>query len=546
MTGGDPIHRGRDAFARRRWADAWAHLSGARANLGPDDLEMLATAAYLTGRDDDSADAWTCALAGHAAAGQPDRAAFCGFRAGLVYLHRGEAARAGGWFGRARRLLDAAGQDGVARGYLLVPEALRGLAAGDVEAARRLFGEFTAVADRFGDRNAMAMARLGTGQALIAGGDTGAGLALLDEVMVAIGAGEVSPIDVGIAYCAAVLACQHAFDLRRAQEWTAALGRWCAGQPDLVPYRGQCLVHRAEVMQWRGDWPDALREATHACRHLERQPASGPALALLGDLHRLRGSFGAAEAAYRDAGRLGHEPQPGLALLRLAQGRVSDAYAAIRRVLCETGLPALRARVLPAYVEIALSAGETPTAGTAVEELGRIAAAGPTPLLTALAGRARGHLLLATGDATGALPCLRESWRYWHNLTVPYEAARTRVLIGRSCAALGDADSAAMELDAARRVFRQLGAAPDLAGLETRAPGGLTRRETEVLRLVAAGLTNRGIAAELFLSERTVARHVANIFGKLGVANRSAATAYAYRHDLAGPDTHNYPVRPGP
>jgi DNA-binding CsgD family transcriptional regulator len=264
----------------------------------------------------------------------------------------------------------------------------------------------------------------------------------------------------------------------------------------------------------------------------------------LGDLHRLRGAFGEAEEAYRRAGQHGREPQPGLVLLRVAQGRVGDAHATIRRVLGETHDRASRARVLPAYVEIALAAGDVPAARVAADELAQIAAGLGAPILGAMAAGADGHVRLAEGDPDAALVELRRAWRTWQQVEAPYEAARTRVLIGLACRRLGDRDSADMELDAARWMFRQLGAGPDLAGVETMlrpAPvvpaGGLTAREVEVLRLVAAGKTNRSIAGDLFLSEKTVARHVANIFGKLGVSTRSAATAYAYEHDLVGPRT---------
>ena len=546
MTAADALDKGRDAFARRAWAAAYAELSTAERDGagGPADLERLAVAAYLVGRDAESADAWSRAYRAYADEGDVNHAALCGFHLGMGFMNQGETARAGGWFARAQRLLDESGLDCVARGYLLVPDALRSLLTGDAAGAYDRFSRLAEMADRFGDPDAMALARLGRGQALIALGTTADGLGLLDEVMVAITTGEVSPVSVGIVYCAAILACQEVFDQRRAQEWTAALTRWCEAQPDLVPYRGQCLVHRAEIMQLHGDWPDALDEAMRACERLGGRPAAGMAFYALGDLHRLRGAFDKAEEAYRQAGQQGHEPQPGLALLRLAQGRVDDARATIRRVLGETHDRLGRARILPAYVDIALTTGDAAAARPAAEELSGIAAELDAPLLHAVAARADGHTLLAEGDAHAALAALRRAWRVWQQVEAPYEAARTRVIIGLACRRLGDRDSADMELDAARWMFRQLGAFPDLAHVENllhrapaAAPCGLTTREVEVLRLVAAGKTNRSIAGDLFLSEKTVARHVANIFGKLDVSTRSAATAYAYEHDLVQPHT---------
>jgi DNA-binding CsgD family transcriptional regulator len=374
-------------------------------------------------------------------------------------------------------------------------------------------------------------------------GEIETGVALLDEAMVAVGAREISPIAMGDAYCSVIEGCQELFDVGRAREWTAALSHWCDVQPELVLYRGQCLIHRAELMQLRGAWPEALREVQLACGRLADppgQPALGAASYVRGDLHRLRGELAHAEQAYRAASELGRDPQPGLALLRLAQGRVDAADAAIRRAAHESEDPFTRARILGPYVEIVVKAGDVEAAQTAAAELATLAAKLRQPFLRALAAHTTGVALLAGEDPRGALVSLRRAWTGWRDLEAPYEAARARVRIAVACNALGDADGAEMELDAARSVFAELGAAPDVALAESlsrtadkRTVGGLSVREVEVLALVATGKTNRQIADQLVISEKTVASHLSHIFTKLGLSSRAAATAYAYEHGLA-------------
>ena len=531
--------RGREHFGRRAWADAFAELTAAdRAEaLEPEDLERLAAAAYLAGRDEDSVAAWERAHHAHLSRGDIVRAARCAASLILVLLNGGELARAGGWCARARRLLDDVEQDCAEQGHLLVPAAFQSAVEGDWPSAHAIAGQAAEIGVRFGDVDLVTLARNLQGRALIAQGRIADGMTLLDEAMVAVLADDVSEIVAGSVYCSVIEACQQSFDLGRAREWTAALTHWCEAQPDLVPFSGHCLVHRAEIMQLHGAWPDAVDAAQLACERLRprAQPAIGGAIYQRAELHRLCGEFAQAEQAYRQASRWGREPQPGLARMRLMQGRVETAAAEIRRVVDGAEGRIARARLLPAHVEIMLAAGEALIARASAEELSTAAADLDAPLLRALATHAEGAVLLED-DARAALPRLRGAWTAWQQLEVPYEAARARVLIALACRELGDTETAEMELDAAGWAFERLGAVPDLARAQAlaagKATGGLTERELEVLRLVATGKTNRSIAADLFLSEKTVARHVSNIFFKLGLSSRAAATAYAYEHDL--------------
>lgn len=541
--------RGREAYDRHAWADACAHLGAVGADqLAPQDLERLATAAHLTGEVEVATA--TLERLHHVLldAGQVDRAARWAVWLAILLFQRGQHAQGGGWLSRAQRLLGEAGDGAAARGYVLVPVALQALGDGDAERALDLFEQVAQVAAGAEDPDLAVMGLLGSGQGLVALGEAERGLALLDEVMVAVTTGDVSPIMAGIAYCAVILACREVFDLRRAQEWTAVLTRWCDDQQDLQPYRGQCLVHRSEILQLHGDWTGALREVEQACAHLARvpgDPAMGMARYQHAELLRLRGEAATAEVAYREAAAWGHPVAPGLALLHLAEGRVQDAVAVIGRAMAAAeGDRLRRAGVLAAHAEVMLAAGEVAEANAAVAELEAAAEQVDSAYLEALAAEGRGAVLLAADDAAGAVDALGHAWRAWRVLDAPYEAARVRLRLARARLRLGDHDTAAADLAAARPVLQQLRAAPALAEHDELArrvhaargtvpgPGGLSPRELEVLRLVATGATNREVADSLVISPRTVERHLSNVFTKLGVGSRAAATAWAYEHDV--------------
>ena len=509
--------------------------------LGPEQLFELSTTAYLLGKEEEALATLIRVQQAFAQSGELRRAGGMAARIASILMNTREGAQAAGWMARATRLLGASGDPGVEYGHLLLAAARQAIASGNIADAEAKFAEAAAIAERFGDTDLMHLARQGHGRVLIARGEVARGVALLDEVMVAVTAGEVSPVIAGIIYCSVLSACSELCDVGRAREWTAALTRWCDARPEMVPYRGECLVHRAEVISFNGAWPDALHEALLACEHLSQppgQPAFGAALYQVAELHRLRGNLDEAEAAYRKVTECGGSPYPGLALLRHAQGRPNDAAAAIRRLLTEGGRRRPRSRLLDAAVEITIACGDIETARAAADELVAIAATLGTPFMRASAAQANGAVLIAEGHASAALTELRTAWLLWRELEVPYEAARAQVLIAAACRAVGDHDSAALELDAACRAFEQLEARTDLARVRPsgseRSAAGLTSRELQVLRLVATGRTNRAIAAELRLSEKTVARHISNIFNKLNVSSRAAATAYAFEHGLAG------------
>ncbi len=538
------LERGRELYVQRAWVEAYESLARVdrEAPLSAEDLELLATVAYMLGHDEEQLSALQRAHQAYLDRGEDLPAVRCAFWVGVHLLLRGEVARTAGWFARAQRVLEHEERDCVEQGYLLIAAVLQQRSVGDWAAASATAGAAAEIAARFGDDDLLAIALMDQGRYLIRQERVLEGLGKLDEAMVAALAGELSPIVAGLVYCSLIDSCQEAHEPRRASEWTAALTAWCGQQPGMVPFTGTCLVHRAELMQLRGEWGAALEEARLAGERFalrSNEAAAGQAAYRQAEILRLQGDRPAAELAYRDASRLGYEPQPGLALLLLAQGRTKPAAAAIDQVVAGTTEPVERARLLPACVEIMLAAGDHERAKRACGELEATAASFGSAMLNALAGHARGAVALAEGDARGALVAVRRAWKVWQELEAPYEGARARVLAAQACRSLGDGETAALELEAARAAFEQLGAAPDVARVDSLAAGeapedagGLTARERQVLRLLAAGQSNKSIAAELVLSKRTVDRHVSNIFAKIRVSSRAAATAYAYEHQL--------------
>ena len=538
------LARGRRCCAERAWADGFRSLSRAdeEAPLGADDLEALAMAAYLIGRDEAFLEALERAHGAYLKAGETMRAVRCAFWLGLSLLFQGETGRGTAWLAAARRLIERENADCVESGYLLLPTAEQLLGADDYDAAYATAADAVAIGDRFGDSDLVACARHVEGRALMLKGRIDDGLALLDEAMLAVTTGDLSPLITGLIYCSVIDACQQIYAFGRAREWTAALAKWCDGQPQMVAFTGRCLVHRAEIFQLHGSWRDAIEEARRAGERAS--PGSGKQISAAAfyqqaEVHRLRGEFSDAEEAYTSASRWGREPQPGLALLRLAQQRNADAAAAIRRVVKATADRLERSKFLPAHVEIMLAVGAVAEARGASDELEEIAEGFGTDVLVAMAAHARGAVELAESDAQAALGSLQRAWRIWQRVEAPYPAARARMLMALACRSLDDEDGVRLALDAARAEFENLGAGPDVERIDalagtapSRGSHGLTRRELQVLGMVATGRTTKAIASELNLSPKTIDRHLSNIFTKLDVPSRAAATAYAYEHQL--------------
>lgn len=541
----ESLGQGREAFRTKRWSEAVRLLSAAEelSPLIPEDYEALTTARFLIGPDQVGAEIMGAASRVFLERGDVLRAVRAAFWASATLGRLGKVAMGSGWNARGQRLLEEAGiEDCVERGYLLMGPAFAAMHSGEFETVVGLVEEISGVARRFGDAGLLALIRQVEGRARLLQGDVHGGMAILDEVMLTATTIEMSPLIVGLIFCFVIRTAHELHDFGRAREWTVAVEHWCLTQPDLDMYRGECQVYRAHVLQVGGDWQRASEQVASACRAFLRpppHPAAGFALYEQGELHRLKGRYSEAEHAFTQAASHGHSAQPGLALLRFGQGRLETANASIRRTLAETHDPLARAGVLPAIVEIVLAVGDLEAAQDAAAELAQIGGQIRSEYVQGLAAHAQGALLLARRQADEALAALRRAAATWLRLNAAYLAARTRLLIGRACRELGDEDAARLDIEGARQAFASLGAEPDMrqaaalvAPARRNLPLGLTGREAELLALLVTGKTNREIAAQLCISEKTVARHVSNIFNKLGVSSRAAATAYALKHDL--------------
>lgn len=532
---------GRSAFHERRWRDALECLTRAdsEGGLPPQDIELAASVAMLLGLNSQSIEYLTRAHDEFLTMGDTDNAARCAAWLVMFLMDMGEPARGNGWLSRAKHVLEGMSGPCAAEGYLMIPAALGLLRSGAPAAGHGLFAKALELGTSFHDKDLQALGRLGVGTTRVSLGHVEEGLQLLDEVMVSVTSGEVSPIPAGIIYCAVLGSCRLSNDVRRAHEWTAALERWCGDRPDMVMFSGQCQAYRAELLILHGAWEEALSVARAAEGRVRKgdPDATFGSWYQQGEVLRLQGFLVEAGKAYAIAAGTGFEPVPGIALLELAEHKTAQAQATMRRAMAGAD-PANRRRLLPAVVEVELAAGDAAAARLALDELSEPLQQGGRPLEMALVAHAAAQVLLVEAEPQAALREARRAWRIWYSLEAPYQAARCRVLAARACALLGDPDSAAMEFEAAKADLADLGAMPavaevlELTGEKNKGSSPLTDREVEVLRLVAGGHSNRTIARELYLSEKTVARHVSNILSKLAVPTRAAATGYAFEHGL--------------
>ena len=501
-------------------------------------LDLLADAAWWMGRLDECIESREGAYARYDELGESRPAGQCAVWLYEHYCFKARPAIAGAWLRRARQALEH-DQDCPEYGALRLREAEVAHGAGDLGAGEEAAGEVVLLGRRLRTPDLEAEALQTLGRVLIDQGRWAEGLSALDDAMLFAIEGRLRPYSTGKVYCSLISACEALGELGRAAEWSEATTRWAQRHP-LAVFPGLCRVHLASSLRSRGRWDEAEQQARQACAELATLNVASAAAghAEIGEIRRRIGDLTGAEEAFRKAEELSGQPQPGLAVLRLAQGNPDAAVAIISRALDDITWNRLgRAQLLPARAQIAIAADDLPGAIAALEELESIATDFASPALIAAAASTRGRVQLASGDR-GAVATLRQAADRWHELGAPHEVATARMLQGAALRDEGDLDAAATAFESAGTLFSQLGAKPDLLSLGNFTncapdlPAGLTTRECEVLRLVATGKTNKQIAVELFLSEKTVARHLSNIFTKIDVTSRSAATAFAYDHQL--------------
>lgn len=459
----DQLASGREALQRHAWREAFEQLRGADAAepLPPEDLERLAEAAQWVGRLDDCIAVRERTHAAYLERGDRRRAGFVALLLTHDHFAKGKGSQANGWMRRAEQLL-AAEQDSIEYGHLL---RARGLVAKDPDEALAHARAAHDLATRLGDRDLIALELQEQGRLLVAKGEVAGGLALLEDAAVTAVSGALGPLATGVIFCNSIDVCRRLADFGRASEWTDAARQWCDRQ-GILGFPGVCRVYRAGILRLRGALADAAREATNACEELRPYAVGSTAEAFyeLGEVRLRLGELAAAEEAFRQAHELGRDPQPGLALLRLAEGKVEAARTAIRSALADESRDRLaRSHLLPAQVDIALAAGDLDGARAPVDEFEAIAALYGSPALKAAAQCMRGQVQHAAGDGASALRSLRAGCRGWQELDAPYETARARMALAAVYRAAGDPETAALELAAARSAFERLGAVLDVA-----------------------------------------------------------------------------------
>jgi DNA-binding CsgD family transcriptional regulator len=539
------LQQARQAYASHRWDVAHEYFATAAttADLAIEDLSAFADAAWWLGRTDESLELSEQLYRRCLQGDRAPAAARLAVEIGFLWLIRGEPHVGSGWINRARRLL-ADAPECPEQGYLRYLDVLEALATGRFGDARAIAQDIQVLATRHDDPTLGAIALVFEGVATVRAGEVALGLALCDEAMLPVRAGDVVPSWAGNLYCQVMGLCFELVDVERARAWTDATERWCDQFSNAAMFTGICRVHRAQLLHLDGDWDRAEARAAQACRDLADMNVEVVAAGQyeIGELRRVRGDDAGAEDAFARAHDLGRDPQPGLALLRLAQGDAAAARASLGAALTAAGQPLARVPLLTALVDVADAIGDPELADTTAQELAGIAATFGTPGIRARAAIATGVTQLLTGEPDQALVSIRDACRRWRELRCRYEVARTQVRLARALDAVGDLEGAVREREQAAAAFEELGARRDLealdaAGASRPAPGGLSDREVEVLRLVADGATNAAIADRLTISERTVERHVSNIFLKLEVSSRTQAARFAFEHGLVGGST---------